>query len=206
MCYDWPAEFTNLFIPLRKPHRTRLLFPSLHTIVNPLLNTRDSHDFCTFFPFDFEPNHNGDLVWKFSTNFGWILMLWTCSSPLLIGFPSKKNFWLLSFSSHSAFTGFCTTNEGSPILLFHLLVARGLESEAITVFCFSPLIIATKEWETFKSDYGCLCIPSKIFIGFLGVIKLCRSKSNPFHPRITFPFGMITNLLWPPTLSSVMKI
>ena len=102
MCYEWPAECTNLFIPLWKPHWTRLLFPSLHTIINPLLNTWDSNDFCIFFPFDFESNHNNDLVWKFSSNFRWILMLWTCSSPLLIGFLFGKIFWFISFSSRSA--------------------------------------------------------------------------------------------------------
>ena len=92
------------------------------------------------------------------------------------------------------------------MILFLLSMARGLESEATTIFCLSPLITATKERETFTLDCGYLCIPSEIFIGFLGDIKLYNSKLNPFYPRITFPFGMITYLLRTPALSLVATI
>ena len=47
--YGNPTEPTSYFL-------------HMHTIINPLLNTWDSYDFCIFFPFDFESNHNGDLV------------------------------------------------------------------------------------------------------------------------------------------------
>ena len=142
-------------------------------------------------------------------NFPLILSEFLCSEPALhhcLWFPLWKNFLVHFHLVMLCFIGFCTTNEGSLMMLFPLSMATCLESEAIIVFCFSPLTTATKEWETFTLDYGYLCIPSKILIGFLGVIKLWSSKSNPLNLRITFPSGMITNLLWPLTLSSITII